>query len=92
MATSLRWIGGGNDRASNPNDWLPSQVPASGDILSVVPDATYPGPFTMNVRGNDLAGKKWREMEKAATLVMLQPFALAREPTAWIHAPSQPLM
>jgi hypothetical protein len=58
MATSLRWIGGGNDRASNPNDWLPSQVPASGDILSVVPDATYPGPFTMNVRGNDLAGNQ----------------------------------
>src|SRR5258708_9688153 len=31
-------------------------------------------------------------MEKAATLVMLQPSAPAREPTAWIHAPSQPLM
>ncbi len=31
-------------------------------------------------------------MGKAATLVMLQPSALAREPTAWIHAPSQPLM
>ena len=29
---------------------------------------------------------------KAATLVMLQPSAPAREPTAWIHAPSQPLM
>jgi hypothetical protein len=31
-------------------------------------------------------------MEKAATLVMLQPSAPAREPTAWMHAPSQPLM
>ncbi len=31
-------------------------------------------------------------MEKAATLVMLQPFAPAREPIAWIHVPSQPLM
>src|SRR5215469_10308133 len=31
-------------------------------------------------------------MEKAATLVMLQPFAPAREPLAWTHAPSQPLM
>ena len=29
---------------------------------------------------------------KAATLVMLQPSAPAREPTAWMHAPSQPLM
>ena len=32
------------------------------------------------------------EIGKAATLVMLQPSAPAREPTAWIHAPSQPLM
>jgi hypothetical protein len=29
---------------------------------------------------------------KAATLVMLQPSAPARESAAWIHAPSQPLM
>src|SRR5215471_13889371 len=33
----------------------------------------------------------WK-IEKAATLVRLQPFAPAREPTAWIRAPSQPLM
>jgi hypothetical protein len=33
-----------------------------------------------------------REIGKAATLVMLQPSAPAREPTAWMHAPSQPLM
>jgi hypothetical protein len=33
-----------------------------------------------------------RETGKAATLVMLQPSAPAREPTAWMHAPSQPLM
>ena len=32
------------------------------------------------------------EKGKAATLVMLQLSAPAREPTAWIHAPSQPLM
>jgi len=31
-------------------------------------------------------------MEKAVTLVMLQPPAPAREPTAWTHVPSQPLM
>jgi hypothetical protein len=31
-------------------------------------------------------------MGKAATLVMLQPSAPARESTAWMHAPSQPLM
>jgi hypothetical protein len=33
-----------------------------------------------------------RKIKKAAILVMLQPLALAREPTAWIRAPSQPLM
>src|ERR1700756_2855491 len=33
-----------------------------------------------------------RKIGKAATLVMLQPPAPAREPTAWMHAPSQPLM
>jgi len=32
------------------------------------------------------------EIGKAATLVMFQPSAPAREPTAWIHVPSQPLM
>src|SRR6266576_6610933 len=31
-------------------------------------------------------------MVKAATLVMFQLSAPARKPTAWIHAPSQPLM
>jgi hypothetical protein len=33
-----------------------------------------------------------QEIGKAATLVMFQPSAPAREPTAWIHVPSQPLM
>jgi len=32
------------------------------------------------------------EIGKAATLVMLQPSTPAREPTAWMHVPSQPLM
>ena len=33
-----------------------------------------------------------RQMEKAATLVMLQPRTPARESTARMHVPSQPLM
>jgi len=38
-------------------------------------------------------GKRdWRKMKKAATLVMLQLTAPAREPSAWTHVPSQPLM
>jgi hypothetical protein len=36
--------------------------------------------------------KERRKIGRAATLVMLQPSAPARKPTAWIHAPSQPLM
>jgi hypothetical protein len=38
-----------------------------------------------------LSGKRWKKV-KAVTLVMLQPPAPAREPSAWTHAPSQPLM
>jgi hypothetical protein len=32
------------------------------------------------------------QKEKAVTLVMLQPTTPAREPPAWRHVPSQPLM
>jgi hypothetical protein len=35
--------------------------------------------------------KRWAKI-KAVTLVMLQPPTPAREPTAWMHVPSQPLM
>ena len=62
MAT-LEWIGGGNNQATNPNDWIdtstnlpPALPPQPGDMLGVLPTADNPGPFTMNVRHNDLAG------------------------------------
>jgi hypothetical protein len=45
------WLGGGNNKAANRNDWSPTGTPQAGDNLLV----TGPGPFTMNVRGNDLA-------------------------------------
>jgi hypothetical protein len=32
MATST-WIGGGNNKASNPNDWSPAGVPVSGETM-----------------------------------------------------------
>ncbi len=50
---------------------------------------------TLGDRTNDKCeecDKACWEIVKAATLVMLQPPAPARKPTAWIHAPSQPLM
>jgi hypothetical protein len=46
MAT-LSWLGGGNNKASNPRDWNTDTVPHPGDALLVT---------TFNVRGNDLAG------------------------------------
>jgi hypothetical protein len=56
MATTLRWIGGGDNQASDPYHWLPNQTPTSNDGLVAFADAAYPGPFIMNVSGNDLAG------------------------------------
>jgi hypothetical protein len=53
MAITRTWIGGGNNKASNPNDWSPTGVPQPGDILQEMSGQT---PLTMNVSGNDLAG------------------------------------
>ncbi len=49
MAT-LTWVGGGNNRASNPHDWSPAQIPVSGDVLMM------PLGGTMNIADTDLAG------------------------------------
>jgi hypothetical protein len=47
---TLTWVGGGNNRASNPNDWSPAQVPGPGDVLMM------PMSDTMNIADMDLAG------------------------------------
>jgi hypothetical protein len=52
----LTWIGGGNNRASNPADWSTGTAPAAGDQLHVGSIGTQSGPFTLDVRGGDLAG------------------------------------
>jgi hypothetical protein len=56
-------------------------------------------PDEKGVRGERLfwesrlaAGKTGGRKGKGCALVTLQPSAPAREPTAWMHAPSQPLM
>jgi hypothetical protein len=46
------WIGGGNNDASDPNDWSPTGVPLLGDGL-LMPDGG-----TMNIIGNDLVGDR----------------------------------
>jgi hypothetical protein len=51
MATRT-WIGGGNNKASNPQDWSPTGAPAPSDTLQV----SGPGAYTINVRGDALAG------------------------------------
>jgi hypothetical protein len=52
--TNRTWIGGGNNKASNPHDWVDSiglpGAPQRGDAL------TMPDGKTMNVSGNALAG------------------------------------
>lgn len=50
MSTSLNWIGGGNNQASNAKDWSPAVAPAPGDTL----DDSISG--TMNITGAALAG------------------------------------
>jgi hypothetical protein len=57
---ALQWIGGGDSLASNINDWDIGRDPLAGDTLGIFADAVHPGPFTMNVRGNDLAGDSIR--------------------------------
>jgi hypothetical protein len=47
--TTRTWIGGGNNKASNPKDWSPAGVPQPGDSLSM-------GSGTMNLSGTALAG------------------------------------
>lgn len=47
--TSLKWVGGGNNSASNPNDWTPGFTPIAGDKLSI-------SSGTINIYGNVLAG------------------------------------
>jgi hypothetical protein len=57
MAT-LQWIGGGDNQASAPKDWIDTStglhaVPQPGDSLVVGP---FGQSYTMNISGNDLAG------------------------------------
>jgi hypothetical protein len=49
LPSSLVWVGGGNNLASNPADWSPGVAPRSGDVLSM-------SSGTMNIVGNALAG------------------------------------
>ncbi|HVY16240.1 MAG TPA: hypothetical protein VHB27_13530 [Rhodopila sp.] len=51
--TTLTWTGGGNNRASNPDDWSPNQAPAPGDTLLMQGQGT---PYAIDIRGDDLAG------------------------------------
>jgi len=50
MTSSLKWVGGGNDNASNAKDWSPDQKPAPGETLTMAVSGT------MNIKGGVLAG------------------------------------
>jgi hypothetical protein len=45
------WVGGGNNEASNPNDWSPNGAPQSGDSLTDGVSGS-----TINIEGNALKG------------------------------------
>ncbi|WP_428532685.1 hypothetical protein [Rhodopila sp.] len=49
VPSSLTWVGGGNNLASNAADWSPGFAPEPGDVLSI-------GSGTIDVAGNALAG------------------------------------
>lgn len=49
MPVSKTWVGGGNNKASNPNAWSPRGAPQPGDTLSMTQG-------TMKLAGNALAG------------------------------------
>ena len=59
MATTLTWVGGGSNKASNPKDWANPNgspgVPQPGDTL-LVPTGDQQVFSTINISGNDLAG------------------------------------
>jgi hypothetical protein len=52
----LNWTGGGNNRANNPRDWSTDTAPAAGDQLHIGTLDVRSGPFTLDIRGGDLAG------------------------------------
>src|SRR6516164_6506153 len=60
--TTRAWIGGGNNQASNPNDWIDTNnfnlpgAPQPGDTLVLGTPAHPAASYTMNIQGNDLAG------------------------------------
>ena len=47
--TTRTWVGGGNNKASNPTDWSPAGAPQPGDVLDM-------NAGVINVKGNALAG------------------------------------
>jgi hypothetical protein len=49
VVTARTWIGGGNNQATNPNDWSPTGAPEPGDSLTMTHGV-------MDISGNDLAG------------------------------------
>ena len=47
--TNRTWLGGGNNKASNPQDWSPAGAPPAGDALTLQSG-------TMDISGNELRG------------------------------------
>jgi hypothetical protein len=63
MATTRTWIGGGNDRASNANDWSPTGAPQPGDTLTDPVNGS-----TINISDNVLRGDTLSILASGVTL------------------------
>jgi hypothetical protein len=47
--STLQWIGGGSNSATDPNDWSPAGAPRPGDVLNIADSV-------LNLAGGNLAG------------------------------------
>jgi hypothetical protein len=56
--TNRTWIGGGNDKASNPNDWSPTGAPQPGDTLTISSGTMYVSDDNLAGDTLDLPGKE----------------------------------
>ncbi len=65
MSSTLTWIGGGNDDASNPKDWSPTGSPRLGHTLLIDNGGT------INITGHALAGN----------VLSIEPSSTGLEPT-----------
>lgn len=79
--TTLTWVGGGNNRANNPQDWSPAQSPSLGDTL-IMPDGG-----TMNIVDNGLAGNQLQVGSTQASGLITSTLNLSHHAVVSVNQP-----